>query len=182
MGVCVGWTLKNDIAPDAWKNIQQDFDKIAQAYPEHMKQQRRDQKSKAPFLMRLTMGKLPDPIFEINQNSNDRLVVSPGLGRHRLDLITAENQTWSTWQLDRQKGEGWCKTNCKLHDQLLFAALMLVEKHAPGQLIMTQNDYEGDIFGEVAGWVEEKTGMKLGAPEYLHDDVLDEPIRPIPKI
>ena len=178
MGICVGWTITQDISQKAWDAMRHDFILIASSYDVKLREWNEQERSRRGLLMRLLSSDVPAQPFDIQVNSDDALKVAPGLGpsRQGINRITPDNQEWYAWQVDRRQGEGWCKTNAHYNDQLLFAALMLLEKHAPKSVVITQNDYDFDVFGSVRKWVKEATNIQL--PKMRHARIPSPQERP----
>ena len=175
MGICVGWTITQDISQKAWDAMRHDFVLVASGYDAILRERNEQERARRGLIMRLLSPDLPPQPFDIQINNADTLKVAPGLGPSRLgsERITSRNQEWYAWQVDRKQGDGWCKTNAHYHDKLLFAALMLLEKHAPKSVIITQNDYDFDVFDDIRKWVKETTNMQL--PKMRHARIPSDP-------
>ena len=173
MGVCLGWTLNQDIPQPAWENIVKEFQALPAIYSQELKRRAAEDKKRLPLFLSIFQSNPPEEPCKIKEASADAIEVSPGTSKGGPnspdpDLLLS---LWS-WRLDRTEGEGWAKQFGRYDGEMLFAALLLVERHAPGLVLITQDDYEPGCWEQAATWVGAAVGAQLTPPARSPD--LDE--------
>lgn len=174
MGICLGWTQSVDITPQAWARIREDFQTLADPYQVELTARREQFHANSSFLVGLLQPRPPTPAFEVSLASDEALEVCVGRG--------PDPKGEPSWRLERTAGENWFRQEPMGHEgvyqgETLMAALLLVERHAPGVVHITQDDYEPGCWGQTAAWmataVEGELNAPLGAGRHEDEDDLD---------
>jgi hypothetical protein len=178
MGVVVGWRQCETLSPETWAALGQDVRRVWEAYPAELQRRRMQERASASWLSRFLMPPIPFPPYVLGLDGQgltaEAIELLPPLGQGRGGFFfTDENQSWACWRIEREAGEGWCKPYGGWHDELLLATLALLETHAPGTVLMTQNDYDQggtpSFQTMVRAWVEPVIGRPLAWPAWAPD-------------
>lgn len=180
MGICLGWTQQEDIAPETWDRIRADFELLAEPYQEKLARQA----DKYRVLGITLFGAPPSIPYRIVEISPDRLVVLPSAELTGGAESSEEMRDAYAWQVDRESGDNWFRQNNHshgmYHGEMLMATLLLIERHAPGVILVTQNDYEPGCWQEAAEWMEPVVGGPLQVPRHEEDFEDEEDASPAP--
>lgn len=179
MGIHLGWNQCADIPANAWARVCADFQKLEGPYQAEIVARRARQRAKLPMLAALFQA-MPKPAFEVARVTDEVLEVLPSLAM----------RTWGqpAWRLERVAGENWFKQGLlgdegAYQGEMLLAALLLVERHAPGTVQITQDDYGRGCWAQAASWMDPIVGGGLRAPQGaggVDDPGADEDGQPIP--
>jgi hypothetical protein len=146
--------------------IRDDFNTVAAAYGAELEQRHARYRQHTPLPWSLFKRKPPSPAITIESSTADVLRVGAAPNRSFGQQASAIQQ--QAWELTPQKGSAWFRQgvyeDAQYQAEMLLVALMLVEHHQPGTVLLDQDDYGADVWQDISRWTQRALWVTLEAP------------------